>query len=319
MMDKRKLGNTDIEVSPIGIGVMQFSGGKGMMGNLFPKIDQENKNEIIKAAIDGGVNFFDTAQIYGNGMSERSLSDALKSMNIRDEDVIIGTKWMPLLKTAKNIPKTIGDRLNYLNGYTIDLFMVHAPISFSPIRKQMKEMANLFNTGKIRSVGVSNFSAKQMQKAHDSLEEYDLPLAVNQVQYSLLQRKIETNGVLDKAKELGVTIIAYTPLGSGLLTGNYHNNPELLNKKGRMQKRRIMSKFEKSRNLIKEMDKISQINDVTTGQVALNWLINFNGDTVITIPGASKVKHSAESAGAMSFTLNEEELSIIDKLSIQFK
>ncbi len=318
-MDKRKLGKTDIEVSPIGIGVMQFSGGKGLMGKLFPRIEQDNKNEIIKAAISGGVNFFDTAQIYGNGMSERSLSDALKSLDIKDEDVIIGTKWMPILKTAKNIPKTIGDRLHYLDGYTIDLFMVHMPISFSPIRKQMNEMAKLVQSNKIRSVGVSNFSANQMQKAHDALEEHGIPLAVNQVNYSLLHRKIETNGVLEKAKELGVTIVAYTPLGSGLLTGNYHNDPSLLEKKGRMQKRRIMRKFESSRSLVDEMTQIADNHGVTTGQVALNWLITFSGDTVITIPGASKVKHSTESAGAMSFELDADELNKIDELSSQFK
>lgn len=318
-MNKRKLGKTDIEVSPIGIGVMQFSGGKGMMGKMFPKIEQDNKNEIIGAAINGGVNFFDTAQIYGNGISERSLSDALKSLNVKDDDVIIGTKWIPILKTAKNIPKTIGDRLHYLNGYTIDLFMVHFPISFSPIRKQMDEMAKLVQAGKIRSIGVSNFSADRMQKAHDALEKHNIPLAVNQVNYSLIHRNIESNGVLEKAKELGVTIVAYTPLGSGLLTGIYHNNPKLLDAKGRMKKRQIMRKLESSRKLVEEMDQIAESHGVTTGQVALNWLINFSGDTVITIPGASKIKHSTESAGAMDFNLTTEELNRIDELSSHFK
>ena len=90
MMNKRKLGKTDIEVSPIGIGVMQFSGGKGMMGEMFPKIEQDNKNDIIGSAINGGVNFFDTTQIYGNGMFEQSLSDTLSSLDIKDEDVIYG-------------------------------------------------------------------------------------------------------------------------------------------------------------------------------------------------------------------------------------
>ncbi|MHA2249197.1 MAG: aldo/keto reductase [Candidatus Kariarchaeaceae archaeon] len=314
-MDKHNLGNTDIEVSPIGIGVMQFSGGGGLSGRFFPIIEQEKKNAIIKVAIDGGVNWFDSAELYGRGISERSLSDALKNNNVSDSEVVIATKWMPFFRTAKNIRKTIAQRLLHLNGYSIDLYYVHMPWSFSTIKSQMNAMADLVDNGKIKAVGISNFSAKQMQKAHDALEKRGLPLAANQVSFSLLKRNIETNGVLDLAKELGVTIVAYTPLGSGILTGKYHKDPSLLETKHRMLRRRIKSTFEKSKPLLDVLESIAANYQVTPGQVALNWLVTFHGDTVVTIPGASKVKHAEESAGAMKFSLTKSELDEINEIS----
>src|SRR5512136_28762 len=113
-MDKvqlRRLGKTDIQVTPIGLGVMEFSGGGGLMGRMFPVIPQDEKNAIIKAALDGGINWFDTAEVYGGGISERSLAAALKAAGKTDNDVIIETKWMAYFRTAGNIPRSISTRL----------------------------------------------------------------------------------------------------------------------------------------------------------------------------------------------------------------
>ncbi|MHA2109312.1 MAG: aldo/keto reductase, partial [Candidatus Hodarchaeales archaeon] len=231
MLSKRTLGKTKIEVSPIGIGVMMWAGGKGIIWGRMPAIPEQTKTSLIKEAYAGGVNFFDTAEMYGSGHSESTLASALTVNGIEDKNVVIGTKWRPLLRRARNIRKSINDRIKYLDPYTIDLYMIHLPYSFSSIKTQMNEMINLVQSNKIRSIGISNFSENQMRKAHEVLEKHDIPLAVNQVHYSLLRRDIERNGVLDLAKELGVTIIAYTPLGQGLLTGKYHSNPALLNKK----------------------------------------------------------------------------------------
>ena len=160
-------------------------------------------------------------------------------------------------------------------------------------------MADLVEAGKIRSVGISNHSAEQMRRAHDALSKRGLPLASNQMHYSLLNRNIENNDVIDTAKELGVTIISYSPLDSGLLTGKFHKDPELLSKLPVGRRMRFRSAVEKSRPLIDLMDGIAQTHDVTISQVALNWLVNFHGDTVVAIPGASKPQHAHESAGAM--------------------
>ncbi len=164
----------------------------------------------------------------------------------------------------------------------------------------MNAMADLVDEGKIRSVGVSNFSAKRMRRAHAALAKRGLPLAVNQVYYSLLHRNIEENGVLETAKELGVTVIAYTPLERGLLTGKYHKNPQALQNKGWIWRASIQRNIERTRPLIAIMEEMAENHKATIGQVALNWVINFAGDTVVTIPGATKVYQAQEAAGAMN-------------------
>jgi len=315
IISTRPLGKTDIQVTPIGLGMMEFSGGGGLLGRAFPVIDQPEKNATVQAALDGGINWFDTAELYGQGVSEASLAQALKAAGKNDRDVVVATKWWPMLRTARNIPKTIADRIRYLNGYTISLYMIHQPFGLSAPEVEMDAMADLVEAGKIRSVGVSNFNPERMRRAHAQLKKRGLPLAVNQVLYSLLDRSIETNGILDTAKELGITIIAYTPLASGLLTGKYHKNPALLQKKSFLWRARLQAQLEKSRPLVRALEEIGVKYQVTAAQVALNWVINFHGEAIVTIPGATKVSQAVESAGAMHFKLNADELAQLDQLS----
>lgn len=314
---KRRLGKTDIEVTPIGLGMMEFAGGGGLMGFAFPNIDQDVKNATVKAGLDGGVNWFDTAELYGAGKSEMSLSTALKAAGEKDEDVVVATKWWPLFRTARNIPKTIDDRLRFLDGYSISNYMVHQPFSFSSPEAEMDEMAKLVEAGKIRSVGVSNFNSEQMRRAHRQLEKHGLPLAVNQVRYSLLDRVIERNGVLITAKELGVTIISYTPLESGLLTGKYHENPERLKSKPPYWRAIIRRSLEKSHKLIKAMKEIGSNYDATVAQVALNWIIYSQGDIIVTIPGVTNPRQAEDNAGAMKFRLSDDEIAQLNQISMQ--
>jgi aryl-alcohol dehydrogenase-like predicted oxidoreductase len=207
----RTLGKTNIQVTPIGLGMMEFAGGGGLMGFAFPVISQDEKNAIVEAALEGGINWFDTAELYGAGVSEASLSTALKAAGKKDNEVVVATKWWPLFRTARNIQHTIQDRIHYLDGYTIGLYMVHQPFSFSSPEAEMEAMASLVESGKILSVGISNFNSEQMRRAYMTLQEHGLPLAVNQVRYSLLDRSIEKNGILDTAQELGITIVAIPP------------------------------------------------------------------------------------------------------------
>jgi aryl-alcohol dehydrogenase-like predicted oxidoreductase len=317
---QRTLGKTGIQVTPIGLGVMEFAGGgTGMMRSAFPIIPQEEKNAIVQAALDGGINWFDTAELYGGGMSEASLAAALSAAGKKNGEVVIATKWWPLFRTARNIPISIEDRIHFLDGYGIDLYMVHQPFSLSTHDKEMLVMADLVEAGKIRSVGISNFNAKQMRLAHQVLQQRDLPLAVNQVRFSLIDRSIERNGILDTAKELGITIVAYTPLGSGLLTGKYHKDPELIQKKSFYWRSRVRNGLEKTKTLVAVLEEIGAKYNVTAAQVALNWVISFHGDTIVTIPGATKIHQAEESAGAMHFRLSDDELSRLDELSRAFR
>jgi aryl-alcohol dehydrogenase-like predicted oxidoreductase len=314
----RSLGQTGIQISPVGLGVMQFAGGAGLFGLAFPDLSQQEKNVIVRNALDGGINWFDTAEMYGFGRSEASLAAALRAAGKSSDDVVVATKWLPLLRTAGSIRKTIDDRLKHLDGYAIDLYMVHLPWSFSSPEAEMAAMADLVAAGKIRSVGVSNFSAADMRRAHGVLVKRGLTLAANQVEYSLLQRKIESNGVLETARELGVTIIAYTPLGYGILTGKYHRDPSLLEERSFFRRQRFRDQMEASRPLVSALEAIAERHGATPGQVALNWTAHFHGETIVAIPGATKPGHAAESAGAMRFQLSDEEMGELERLSRAF-
>jgi len=314
-VEKRPLGRTDIRVTPIGLGTLDFAGGGGLIGRVTPVVSLEEKNAIVKAALDRGVNWFDTAELYGAGMSERSLVTALETLGKSNDEVIIATKWFPLLRSARNIPRTIGERIKYLDGYDIDLYMIHHPFSFSSPEAEMDAMADLVETGKVRSVGVSNFGPERMRRAHAALAKRGLPLAVNQVRYSLLHRGIETNGTLETAKELGVSIIAYSPLAWGLLSGKYHKNPQLLSNEVIHYRLRIQLYLERSTPVIAALEEIAEKYNATPAQVALNWLIHFNGEMVVAIPGAKRVYQVEENAGAMQFKLSESEIARLDELS----
>ena len=317
-IQKRRLGQTDIQISPIGLGCWQFSEGKGGATGTWDPISVEETNGIVQAALNGGINWFDTAELYGWGRSERGLARALNLAGKTDQEVVVATKWNPLGRRAQSITRTIGDRQDCLKPYTIDLYQIHVPYAFATRKSEMNAMADLVDGGKIRSIGISNYNAKQMRHAHEILLTREMRLTANQVKYSLLDRRIESNGVLDTAKELGVTIIAYSPLESGLLTGKFHKNPDLLKSRRWMRRMQMRRKIEKSRELINALENIAQAHNVTAAQVALNWLINFHGDTVVAIPGATKVHHAEQNVGAMTFTLSSVELSQIDRLSRQF-
>ena len=178
---------------------------------MWPSLSSEEINDIVETSIKAGVNWFDTAELYGWGESERALAQSLKDLKVRKDEIVIATKWWPLFRTASSLSKTIDLRLSALNIESVDLYQIHNSFSFSSISSEMREMAKLVEQGKVRYAGVSNFSASQMRKADRELSKYGLKLISNQVNYSLLKRDIETNGVLDTAKELGLSLNCIFP------------------------------------------------------------------------------------------------------------
>ena len=157
---------------------------------------------------------------------------------------------------------------------------------------------------------------------HAALARRGVPLVSNQMPYSLLNRKIESSGVLAAAKELGITIIAYSPLAQGLLSGKFHDDPSLI--QSRVGPRKFLPAFRasglaKSRPLIDELKKVAQAHGATPSQVALNWLVTFHGDTVVAIPGATKRRQAEENVGSMAFSLSPDEARRIDELSQRFR
>lgn len=313
-MPARELGRTGIQISPIGLGGAQFAR-KGLVARLsYPRIEQPRINEIVKAALDGGITWFDSAELYGG--SERALSNGLTSSGIEPGQVTIATKWSPIGRSAKSIGRTIDDRLAELAPFPVDLYQIHMPRgSFSTLGAEIRAMAQLAEAHKIRAVGVSNFSASQMEHAHAELAKRGIALASNQVQISLLYRKIESNGVLDTARRLGITLIAYSPLRNGILTGKFHDDPALIAGMSRMRRMLFARNLDRSAPLIDGLRQVAVTHSATVSQVALAWLTTYYGDTVVATPGASKPYHAEEAAGAMRITLSQQETRLLADLS----
>jgi aryl-alcohol dehydrogenase-like predicted oxidoreductase len=321
-VELRRLGRSEVQISVVGLGCWQFSEGFGLTGGWWDALPAETVREIIDASLKGGINWFDTAEIYGRGRSERALASALTRLGKKPGEVVIATKWWPVPRGASSIISTIDKRHECLSPFGIDLHQIHQPFALATVAAQANAMADLVQAGKIKTVGVSNFSAKRMRAAHETLARRGIPLVSNQMQYSLLDRRIESNGVLDACKELGITLIAYSPLAQGLLSGKFHDDPALIKKSS--GPRKFMPAFrasglERSRPLVDELRKIAAAHGATASQVALNWLAHFHGDTVVVIPGATKRKHAEENVGSMGFKLSQDELRRIDELSRQFR
>ncbi|ANE46574.1 aldo/keto reductase [Paenibacillus swuensis] len=317
----RRFGNSELQWSPLGLGCWQFSKGRGMVGGFWPNLDSKIIQDIVRTSITGGINWFDTAEVYGKGESEQALAAALNALHASEKEAHIATKWWPAFRTAGNIPATIEQRIQALSGRTIDLYQIHQPFSFSTVSAEMREMAKLAQAGKIRHVGVSNFNAKQMIQADRTLKEFGLRLVSNQVKYSMLDRRIERNGVMDAAKELGVAIIAYSPLEQGILSGKFHKDPSLV--KNIVGPRKWFSGFkaermQQTRPLIDRLDELASTYNASVSQVALNWTVHAHGETVFAIPGASKVSHAEDNVKAMRFRLTREEIQELNEMSLSY-
>jgi len=314
-LSHRTLGKSDLKVTPIGLGCWQFSKRNNMAGKFWPDLDDQVVQEIVRASLDLGINWFDTAEVYGNGASEKALSGALQKAGKKPGEVIIATKWWPVFRFAANIIKTIDKRIEALHPFPVDLYQVHQPFGFSTAREEMKKMAQLVKEKKIKYVGVSNFSEKKMREAVEELDRYGLSLISNQVRYSLLNRKIEKNGVMETAKELGITIIAYSPLAQGILTGKFHDNPELLKNIGWRKKSAPFKSegMKRSQPVIDLLKTLAEKYQVSPAQIALNWTIHAHGNTVVAIPGATKLSHAKDNAGTMTFQLTPEEIEQLSR------
>lgn len=322
-MDMRDLGRSGLKITPIGLGCWQMQQGKGMTGMMWSVLEQETMDAIVAAALQGGISWYDTAEAYGKGASERALATGLQRADVEPGRVVVATKWLPVLKPASDIRGNIDERIECLAPYPVDLFQVHVPWSRSSVAAQMREMATLVRAGKVKAIGVSNFSAKRMAQAGAALQAEGLPLASNQVRINLLERGIETNGVLDLAREHRVTLIAYSPLAQGVLTGKFHDDPSRVKALpwGRRSPLGGSGKFftpeglARTAPLIDELRTVGEAHGATPAQVALAWLVSYYGEAVVAIPGASRPEHATEAAGAMDMHLSAAEIDRIDRLS----
>lgn len=302
------------EVAPLGIGTWAW--GDKLFWSYGKDYGADQLREAFQAALEQGVNFFDTAEVYGLGESEKLLGQFMKET---DRPVHIATKYFPFpwRFSAQAVTDALTASLERLQVQKVGLYQVHAPFDLLiGQRTLMNALADEVEKGRIGAIGVSNYSAEQMQKAHKYLAARGIRLAVNQVRYSLLSRQIETKGILAAAKDLGITILAYSPLAQGLLTGKY--TPESSNTPHGA--RRIDPSFttkglEKIAPLVNTLKTIGEIHQRTPAQVALNWLI-MQGN-VIPIPGAKNAQQAKQNAGALGWTLTADEIAQLDEISRQ--
>jgi len=318
MTDRIRLGRSDLEVPRLGVGAMTWGSPSGRSrwgpaklaygGTAGP----EEEQRAFEASLSGGVNLFDTAAMYSGGASERRVGELAEG-----KSVVIATKFPPgWLSTAEVLPDALEQSLVRLRRDTIDLYQHHFPSRRVSIPSLMGLMADAVEAGKVRAVGVSNYSAAQLRIAHARLAERGTPLASNQVEYSLLHRQPEVNGVLDACRELGVTLIAYQPLAMGVLTGKYRpgDRPKGIRRFGRYFRGDGLKRVQPVVTLLRE---IGEAYSKTPAQVALRWLIEQEG--ILPIPGAKNGKQASSNAEALSFTLVDAEIAALDRATAAWR
>ncbi len=313
------LGRSNLRVPRMGVGAMTWGDARGL-ARLHPAKTAyggahgiEEEKRALELSIAAGVNLFDTAAMYSMGAAERRLGELA-----REQDAIIATKFPSGFSfRAEDFPKELEMTLTRLGRDSIDLYQHHYPNPRTSIPTLMNFVADAVEVGKIKAVGVSNYSAAQMRQAHAALASRGLPLASNQVEYSLLKRQPETNGVLDACRELGVTLIAYSPLAGGLLTGKYSAK-----KRPGGLFRRILPQYNRQtldaiQPLIALLTTIGQKYSRTPSQVALRWLVQ--NPTVLPIPGAKNGKQALDNAAALQFSLTAAEMEALDQATLRWR
>lgn len=273
-----------------------------------PTSSLDDQREALAVSLAAGVNFFDTAAMYGGGVSEQRLGDLTKGI----DEVVIATKFpAKFFARADSLPEALAASLARLRRPVVDLYQVHFPTRWTPIPRVMNLMADAVEAGKVRAVGVSNYSATQMRMAYKALAERGIPLASNQVQYSLLHREPETDGVLEACHELGITLIAYMPLASGALTGKY----SATNRPAGWRRHRAPFRGKAALEALERVNAVqrdlAEKHGKTPAQIALRWLIQQPG--VLPIPGAKDGRQAAENVGALSFELSDEEMRALSE------
>jgi aryl-alcohol dehydrogenase-like predicted oxidoreductase len=277
--EMRALGRSGIQALPLGIGT-----------NKWRRADRTAITETYRTVIAAGPCMLDTAEIY---FSERAVGDCLRT---DPGPALTATKFFPLpgRTSPRRMMSGLDGSLARLGVAAVDLYYLHFPLPLMDVSVFAEGLVEAVKSGKARAVGVANFGADQMRRMADHLARSDVPLAANQVQYSLLKRNVETNGVLAACHELDVALVAYFPLASGRLTS--------------------ASDQARTTALMMLLAEIATAHGASISQVALNWLLARDSH-VIPIPGATKPQHAEANLGTLNWRLTDEEFDAIDRAS----
>jgi len=302
-----QLGKTEINISPIGLGLLQWGDIK-LPDQPDASVDK-NIRETFTVTLDAGINFFDTAEMYGNGRSEIYLGKCLKEIS---KDVVVATKFMPFpwRLTKGELRSALLRSLKRIGLTHVDLYQMHWPFPPIGIKSWMDAMSDVIADGLIHAVGVSNYSPTQTKIAFEALARHHIPLASNQVKYSLLDRHPERSGLVELCKKLDITIIAYSPLEKGILTGKYTPDNIPSGFRSWRYNKTYLIKIEPLLNTLREIGEAHA--NMTPTKVALNWLMCKGA---VPIPGARNMIQAQENTGSLGWQLSGEDVSKLDKIS----
>lgn len=310
-MKTRQLGSSGLEVSALGLGCMGMSDGYGASNDV-------DGIATMHRAIDLGVNFFDTADVYGPHTNERLVGRAILD---RREKVVLATKFgfdtdadAPASEIRINgrpdyVARACDASLRRLGVETIDLYYLHRLDAEVPIEETVGAMARLVDAGKVRHLGLSEVGPLTLRRAHKIH-----PIAAVQSEYSLWTRDPDDSGTLRTCQELGIALVAFSPLGRGFLTGAIRSPADFEPDDLRRQQPRFQGEnFVLNLRLVDELKRLADARQCTTAQLALAWVLT-RGDRVIAIPGTRHVRRLEENLGALDITLSPSELSSLDAI-----
>ena len=311
-MIRRHIGRNGPEVNAIGLGCM------GMSAYYGAPMDEADGVALLHAAIDRGVDHFDTAEMYGFGANERLLGAAFHD---RRDKVFIATKWGPVADPKTNLPagydgsetnarRAVENSLRYLRTDHIDLYYLHRKDPARPIEESVEAMAKLVQEGKVRAIGLSEVSAETLRKAH-SIH----PVAAVQSEYSLFTRDYEAD-VIPACRELGVTFVAYSPLVRGMLTGSFSKDwaPDGPDFRAGMAPRFAGEALDANLALVAEIQALAVAKGVSAGQIALAWVLS-RGEHIVAIPGTTKLANLEANLAAADVRLSADEAGRLDGLA----
>ncbi|MGJ1537569.1 aldo/keto reductase [Sphingobacterium multivorum] len=313
-MKTRKLGTQGLEIPMIGLGCMGMSS-FASTGDIYGKADEKESIATIHRSLELGGNFLDTADLYGPFENERLISRAIRG---KRNDYILASKFGFEIDDKDQVTWRINGRPDYirksierslknLDTDVSDLYYMHRPDPNVPIEETVGAMGELVTAGKVRYLGISEVSAEQIRKAHATF-----PITAVQNEISLFGREVETNGVYDLTQELGIGLVAYSPLGRGFITGEIKSPDDIPEDDFRRLIPRFQGEqFYKNPDLVRELEQIGKEKDITSSQLALAWLIQKG---IVPIPGTKRVRYVEQNIAATDILLTAEELQRIEAI-----
>lgn len=308
-----QLADSGVTIPTVGVGTWSWGDDATWgMGTYDVDLTVDTISDAFAASVDAGATFFDTAEVYGDGESERIIAKLLADDPERAAKVQLATKFMPLpwkLNVKSALLDALRASLDRLGVASVALYQIHGPVSLRGHAAIAEALAVAHQEGLVEAVGVSNYSAKETRSIDGELRKRGLRLATNQIEFSLLRRAPETGGLFDTCAELGVLPLAYSPIGQGRLTGKYTVGHPPPGKRGFSD-----HPMEVVDGVVDELRRIgARHGDKTPAQVALNWIV---AKGAMPIPGAKNRQQATQNAGAMGWSIDDADMAELDRAAL---